>query len=106
MLVMVLFLVSIGQNGAITHLSALLTDRGVSPRDAAIAVSLMGAASLLGRLVTGWLLDRFFAPRLAFCLLSLAALGIFILSGAHSQASGSLAAILIGVGMGGEADIT
>jgi len=106
MLVVVLFLVSIGQNGAITHLSALLTDRGVSSGDAAIAVSLMGVASLLGRLVTGWLLDRFFAPRLAFCLLVVAALGIFILSGAHSLAAGSMAAILIGVGMGGEADIT
>ena|SRR5450432_262145 len=105
-LVVVLFLCSIGQNGAITHLSALLTDRGVSSHDAAIAVSLMGAASLLGRLVTGWLLDRFFAPRLAFCLLTLAALGIFILSAAHSPAMGSLAAILIGAGMGGEADIT
>jgi MFS family permease len=66
----------------------------------------MGAASLLGRLLTGWLLDRFFAPRLAFCLLALAALGIFILSSAHSVVTGSLAAILIGVGMGGEADIT
>jgi len=105
-LVVVLFLCSIGQNGAITHLSALLTDRGVSSHDAAIVVSLMGAASLLGRLVTGWLLDRFFAPRLAFCLLTLAALGIFILSAAHSPAMGSLAAILIGAGMGGEADIT
>jgi predicted MFS family arabinose efflux permease len=105
-LVVVLFLVSIGQNGAITHLSALLTDRGVSSSDAAIALSLMGAASLVGRLVTGWLLDRFFAPRLAFCLLALAALGIFILSGAHSLMAGSIAAILIGVGMGGEADIT
>jgi len=64
----------------------LLTDRGVSSSDAPIAVSLMGAASLLGRLVTGWLLDRFFAPWLAFCLLALAALGIFILSGARSLA--------------------
>jgi predicted MFS family arabinose efflux permease len=105
-LVVVLFLFSIGQNGAITHLAALLTDRGVSSQDAAIAVSLMGASSLLGRLVTGWLLDRFFAPRLAFCLLALAALGVFILSAAHSLWTGSLAAILIGAGMGGEADIT
>jgi MFS family permease len=105
-LMLVLFLCSIGQNGILTHLSALLTDRGVSSSDAAIAVSLMGAASLLGRLVTGWLLDRFFAPRLAFCLLALAALGIFILSSANSLAMGSLAAILIGMGMGGEADIT
>ena len=35
-----------------------------------------------------------------------AALGIFILSSAHSLVTGSIAAILIGVGMGGEADIT
>jgi predicted MFS family arabinose efflux permease len=105
-LIVVLFLFSIGQNGALAHLSALLTDRGVSPHDAAIAVSLMGAASLLGRLVTGWLLDRFFAPRVAFGILVLAALGIFILSSAHSPAMGSLAAILVGAGMGGEADMT
>ena len=105
-LIVVLFLFSIGQNGALAHLSALLTDRGVSPPDAAIAVSLMGAASLLGRLVTGWLLDRFFAPRVAFGILVLAALGIFILSSAHSMVMGSLAAVLVGAGMGGEADMT
>jgi MFS family permease len=105
-LIVVLFSFSIGQNGALTHLSALLTDRGVSPHDAALAVSLLGAASLLGRLATGWLLDRFVAPRLAFCVLALGALGIFILSSAHSLAMGSLAAILVGAAMGGEADIT
>ena len=105
-LIVVLFLFSIGQNGALAHLSALLTDRGVSPHDAAVAVSLMGAASLLGRLVTGWLLDRFFAPGVAFCVFALAALGIFILSSAHSLGMGSLAAILVGAGMGGEADMT
>ena len=105
-LIVVLFLFSIGQNGAMTHLSALLTDRGISAGEAAIAVSLMGAASLLGRLVTGWLLDRFFAPRVSFCVLALGAVGIFLLSSAHSLAMGSMAAILIGGAMGGEADIT
>ena len=106
-LIVVLFLFSIGQNGAMTHLSALLTDRGVSASEAAIAVSLMGAASLLGRLVTGWLLDRFFAPRAVILRAGAGrALGIFLLSSAHSLAMGSLAAILIGGAMGGEADIT
>jgi MFS family permease len=105
-LIVALFLFSIGQNGAMTHLSALLTDRGISASEAAIAVSLMGAASLLGRLVTGWLLDRFFAPRLSFCVLAMGALGILLLSSAHSPAMGSLAAILVGGAMGGEADIT
>lgn len=105
-MVVVLFLGSISQNGALTHLSALLTDRGISPESAAIALSSMGAASLLGRLVTGWLLDRFFAPRVAFCLLTLAAAGVFLLATAHSLFMGSLAAALIGLGMGGEADVT
>jgi len=104
-IVAVLFLSSMSQNGAMTHLSALLTDRGVSANGAAFAVSVMGAASLLGRLVTGWLLDRFFAPRVSFWLLAFSALGVFLLSGARSLVVGSLGAALIGVGMGGEADI-
>jgi len=105
-LVAVLFGSSIAQNGAITHLAAMLTDRGVSAQGAALAVSAMGGASLVGRLVTGWLLDRLFAARVAFGLLAVAALGTLLLATADSMVLGILAAALIGVGMGGEADIT
>jgi cyanate permease len=105
-LVTVLFFSSIAQNGAIAHISALLTDRGVAASGGAMALSAMGGASLIGRLLTGWFLDRFFAARVSFLLLSLAALGTFLLSGAQSLAMGMLAASLIGFGMGGEADVT
>jgi MFS family permease len=105
-IVVVLFLGSLGQNGAIIHLSALLTDRGMAANTAALVLSAMGAASLLGRFVAGHLLDRFFAPRVAAGLLGAAALGAFVLAGAHSTASGLLASTLIGIGMGGEADVT
>ncbi len=105
-LIAVLFLTSLGQNGAIIHLSSLLTDRGVSARGGALALSAMGGAAVLGRLLAGRLLDLYFAPRVAFCLLGLAALGAFILSSAHSLIAGAVAASLIGVGMGGEAGIT
>lgn len=105
-LIIVLFAQSIAQNGALTHLPALLTDRGVPASGAALALSAMGAASLLGRLTTGWLLDRFFAPRVGFCLLSIAALGTYILGGAQSLTVGVFAAALIGFGMGAEADVT
>lgn len=105
-LVAVLFLASLCQNGVVTHLSALLTDRGVAAGGAAIAVSTLGAASLLGRLVAGWLLDRFFAPRVGCGLLLCATLGTFLLSSVHSAGMGILAAGLIGAGMGGEADVT
>ena len=73
----ILFVSSTSMNGAITHLSALLTDRGIGVRDAALCASVLGGSSLLGRIIVGWLLDRFFAlrrtallwdPSLPFCL--------------------------------------
>jgi len=105
-LVTVLFCSSIAQNGALTHLSALLTDRGVSASGGALALSAMGGASVVGRLATGWMIDRFFAGGVSFVLLTMAALGTFLLSGADSQSMGVVAAVLIGLGMGGEADVT
>ena len=106
LLLIVLFCASVAQNGTIAHLAALLTDRGVSAGEAAIAMAAMGAASLVGRLVTGWLLDRFFAARVSFVLLAIAALGIFLLSNAQTFVQGAIGATLIGFGMGGQADVT
>jgi len=105
-LIAVFFASSIALNGAIVHLSALLTDRGVSETSAALAISTMGAASLAGRFTTGWLLDRFFGARVSFILLSLAALGTFYIAAADSFIDGAIAAVLIGFGMGGEMDVT
>ena len=105
-LVAILFLNSISVNGAVTHLSPLLTDRGISGRDAALALSALGAASLTGRLLTGLLLDRFFGPRVAFVLLIGVAAGIQLLSSAHTPLMAIAAAAMIGFGLGGEADIT
>ena len=72
-----------------------------------MALAAMGGASLVGRFVTGWLLDRFFAPRVSFVLLAdRRGSAPCCSSGAHSLAAGMLASILIGLGMGGEADVT
>src|SRR6202034_3417999 len=64
----ILFVSSISMNGAITHLSALLTDRGLTAGNAALCASILGGSSLLGRIVVGWLLDRFFGPRVALAI--------------------------------------
>jgi cyanate permease len=105
-IVSVLCVSSISMNGAITQMSALLTDRGITPRDAAICASVLGGSSLFGRIGVGWLLDRFFGARVA-CVVSLAtAAGIFLLARANSFPAGCLAAALIGIGAGGEAAIT
>lgn len=104
-LIVVVFGTTVMLNGAIVHLSALLTDRGVSSGQAAFVVSAMGLASLLGRLITGWLLDRCAATRVSFVLLAIAAVGAFVLSRAESLPAGMVAAALIGFGTGGEVDV-
>jgi MFS family permease len=105
-IIAILFVSSISMNGAITHLSALLTDRGLTAGNAALCASILGGSSLLGRIVVGGLLDRFFGPRVALVINLITALGIFLLARASSFSEGCLAAALIGVGAGGEAAIT
>lgn len=101
-----LFLGSISVNGAITHLSPLLTDRGIPAQHAALVASALGLASFAGRLFTGVLLDRYFGPHVGLCLLSATAVGILVLSSAGSAQIALLAAVLIGLGLGAEADLT
>jgi MFS family permease len=88
------------------HLSALLTDRGLAPRESALALSAMGSAAFVGRLSTGWMLDRFFAARVSFGLLLATAAGVALLSSANTFGVAVLGAFLVGFGMGGEADVT
>src|SRR5277367_3120129 len=105
-IVAVLFVSSISMNGAIAHLSALLTDRGITAGDAAWCASILGGLSVLGRIGTGWLLDRFFGGRVALVVNLVTAAGIFLLAHANSFVAGALAAALLGIGAGGEAAIT
>ena len=99
-------LYAISVNGAIAHLSALLTDRGVSAAGAAWSISIIGATSLIGRILTGLFLDRFFGPRVSQVMLLMTVLGIVFLSTANSLMEGLIAAALIGFSMGSEGDIT
>ena len=91
--------------GFLIHMAPLLTDRGLSAQTAALAVSAFGLAQFLGRLLTGVLLDRFFAPRLIACLWS-AGIVIFMLlwSGAGGYVLVACAALL-GFAWGGEGDV-
>ena len=101
-----LFLGAMSTTGVITQLSALLTDRGIKASEAGYAVAAAGAASFAGRLVTGWLLDRFFAPRVGMVLLFITATGLYLLTTAQTLPAAILASFLIGFSMGGEADVT
>jgi predicted MFS family arabinose efflux permease len=95
-----------GANGAIAHLSAMLTGYGIGSEAAAAALSAMGAAGILGRLVTGYLLDRFFGPRVSFIMLLMVCGSLLMLAHAHTAAAGIASAAVLGFGLGSEADVT
>ena len=100
-----IFLVAVSLNGCMIHIVPLLTDRGTSARSAALAASLLGGATLLGRVGTGYLMDRFFATNVAACLFGVAALGVLLLWGGVAGALAFMATFLIGVGNGAEGDV-
>ena len=101
-----ILLYALSANGAIAHLSAILTGYGVSTHNSAIALSVLGASGIVGRLVTGHLLDRCFAPRVSMAMLLLCCCSLIMLSHTHSAATGIAAAALLGFGLGSEADVT
>ncbi len=105
LMVSAFFLMSASVHGCLIHLVPLLTDRGVSAQDAALATSLLGGALLLGRVGAGYLLDRFFASAVAVCFFCGTTLGFILL---WSEVTGVLAfaaAFLVGLGIGAEGDI-
>jgi MFS family permease len=104
-LAVIIMLEAFGANGLISHLAALLTERGVSPESAALALSVMGATGILGRLTTGLLLDRYFGSYVSMLMLAVAAVGIFILTGAATSGTSLAGTALIGYGLGSEADV-
>jgi MFS family permease len=89
----------------LTHIAAIVADRGAPAQAAAFATSLFGGGLLIGRAGTGYLLDRFFGPRVAAGIFSCAAVGIILLRIASSQELAFAASFLVGLGLGAELDI-
>lgn len=99
------FLVGASVHGCVLHLAPLLSDQGLSPQRVALAITVLGSALMIGRVASGYLLDRFFAPRVAMCIFGAAAFGIVLLRTAVGTRLVFLAVFLIGLGMGAEVDI-
>jgi MFS family permease len=104
LLLVAILLVALAVPGIIAHLPAMLADDGVSPGAAALLIGLVGVTQTIARLGTGLLVDRFFAPRVAALIFSLAAIGfaIFAALGAPLAALGAVAA---GLAYGAESDL-
>jgi OFA family oxalate/formate antiporter-like MFS transporter len=98
-------LVGVSLQSMMLHLVPLLRERGVGADAAAVAQSTIFAGLLVGRLVTGWLMDRYFAPRVALSFLLAPIVGIGMLALGANGAAAFVAAALIGVAAGAEVDV-
>jgi predicted MFS family arabinose efflux permease len=65
--------------GAIVHLVPILTEAGVTRQNAAFLASLAGAAGIVGKLLTGWLMDSRDAGMIGSITLGVAAVGFIML---------------------------
>ena len=92
-------------HGMLAHLVPLLRDRGMQPSTAAFAASVLGVAVFGGRLLTGVLIDRFFAPYVALVFFTLSAVGLAIYAFGATGPMAFLSAALIGLSLGAEVDL-
>jgi MFS family permease len=92
----------VGLNGTIVP---MLTDLGMSVRMATTAVSVLGIATIAGRIFSGWLLDRMFAPYVTILFLLVPFLGVLAFGAGLTFGLPFIAAFLIGLGIGGELDL-
>jgi predicted MFS family arabinose efflux permease len=101
----IIMLSAFSENGLVTNLAAMLTEHGVTVTAAALALSVRGGAGIIGRLFTGFLIDRFPAQRIQTVILLLSATGTFILAFSGISATALIGAALLGIGLGSEADV-
>jgi predicted MFS family arabinose efflux permease len=104
-LAFIIMLSAFGENGLVTNLAAMLTEHGVTVQAAALALSVRGGAGIVGRLFTGFLIDRLPAQRIQTGILLLSAAGTLILAFSGTSAMALLGAALLGIGLGSEADV-
>jgi len=101
----IIMLSAFGENGLVTNLAAMLTEHGVTVQAAALALSVRGGAGILGRLCTGFLIDRFPAQRIQTAILLISAAGTFILAFSGTSVLALVGTALLGIGLGSEADV-
>lgn len=95
---------SLGVGGLVVHFAPLFQDLGASAIRAAEIASLLGLASVTGRLGVGFLLDRFSATTVTFVTLTTAAMGAVLLFTFGLQFA-PLAVVLLGLAAGAEIDL-
>jgi len=97
-------LISPAISAVVIHLQPILADIGLSAPRAARSAALLGVGIILGRFLSGSLLDRFNGPVVAMLLFLMPAAGYLLL---YSQWSAVVpaAVLIVGMSLGAEGDV-
>lgn len=98
--------ISFAVGGPIPNMENIVKIAGFSGAEVVSLVSLIGLSVIVGRVVGGWLIDRFWAPGIAFVMLSAPALACWMFAHGdltYATAAGSI--FLIGFAAGVEYDL-
>ena len=102
----VLFLTVIVVAGLLSNFERIMTEQGFERSSIAQIAAVMGLTVIIGRLMVGALVDRFWAPGVAACFFIVATLGLLILVGTQvTMATALLVAVMIGLAAGAELDL-
>ena len=101
---LIFLLISIAVVGLIPSFIPLLQDAGLSAAEAGSFAAILGASVMLGRLLTGFLIDRIFAPYVTAVVFTLVACGCLALGLGGIQYA-LVAAIALGFAIGAEVDL-
>lgn len=101
-----ILLVATGIGGLITNVYPMLLDNGLTNSEAARYAGLIGVSVIVGRLIVGALLDRFWAPLIAAIFLCAPCISALILSGQDLSAVAiTVSVLIIGLAAGAELDL-
>jgi MFS family permease len=92
-------------NGTIAHIVPILSDRGIPASIATTAVAASGLSLIIGRMLSGLALDRFYGPYVATFFFAIPLAGMTMLGLGVSGPLAVMAAVLLGLGIGAEGDI-
>lgn len=104
-LTLAFFLGATAINGTLTHIVPLLTDRGLPIAVATAALSASGVMMIVGRVFSGYCLDKIFGPYVAIAFFLCPLTGIVLLYSGAAGAVPLIGTVLCGLGIGAEFDL-
>lgn len=87
------------------HMIPLMVDRGMTRGEAAGTFAYLGIALIIGRLIAGYLMDKFFAPRVVIVFMLGPVVGLALLADGATGGMAALCAALVGMAIGAEFDV-